>query len=123
MTTITAFNKARNTTYVYESDSHWDKDKDKQQSRSKRRLIGKIDPKTGNVIPTAPVAAKNLGARRKLQLLQLPSRNRTTSSSTNRRHRTLKSKMPKLLNREERLLDSNCNSSGLSKQSSKFVLL
>ena len=50
MTTITAFNKARNTTYLYESASHWDKDK--QQSRSKRKLIGKIAPKTGNVVPT-----------------------------------------------------------------------
>ena len=56
MTTITAFNKARNTTYVYESDSHWDKDK--QQSRSKRKLIGKIAPKTGNVIPTGPRGRK-----------------------------------------------------------------
>ena len=61
MTTITAFNKARNTTYVYESDSHWDKEK--QQSRSKRRLIGKIDPKTGNVIPTGPRGRKK--SRRK----------------------------------------------------------
>ena len=63
MTTITAFNKARNTTYVYESDSHWDKDKDKQQSRSKRRLIGKIDPKTGNVIPTGPPWPQKISAQ------------------------------------------------------------
>ena len=52
MTIIKAFNKARNTTYVYESDSHWDKSK--QQSRSKRKLIGKIDLKTGNIVPTGP---------------------------------------------------------------------
>ena len=64
MTTITAFNKARNTTYVYESDSHWDKDK--QQSRSKRKLIGTIDPKTGNVIPTGPRGRKK--SRRKKEV-------------------------------------------------------
>ena len=56
MTQIYAFNKARNTTYVYESESHWDKDK--KLSVSKRKLIGKIDPKTGNIIPTEPRGRK-----------------------------------------------------------------
>jgi len=37
-------------TYVYESFSHWDKEK--QQSRSRRRLIGRVDEKTGEVVPT-----------------------------------------------------------------------
>ena len=50
MSIIKGFNKARNTTYVYESESHWDKVK--QQSRSKRKIIGKIDPETGNIVPT-----------------------------------------------------------------------
>lgn len=37
-------------TYVYESKSWWDKEK--KQSRSKRRLIGRLDEVTGTVIPT-----------------------------------------------------------------------
>jgi transposase len=37
-------------TYAYESISTWDKEK--KQSRSKRRLIGRIDDKTGEIIPT-----------------------------------------------------------------------
>ena len=37
-------------TYVYESKSYWDKEK--QQSRAKRKLIGKLDPDTGAVVPT-----------------------------------------------------------------------
>ena len=37
-------------TYAYESISYWDKDK--QQSRAKRRLIGRVDPVTGQIIPT-----------------------------------------------------------------------
>ena len=37
-------------TYVYESESYWDKEK--QQPRSKRTLIGKLDEKTGEIIPT-----------------------------------------------------------------------
>jgi len=37
-------------TYVYESKSYWDKEKN--QSRSKRKLIGRLDEETGNIIPT-----------------------------------------------------------------------
>lgn len=37
-------------TYVYESVSYWDKEK--KQSRSKRRLIGRLDEETGEVLPT-----------------------------------------------------------------------
>ena len=55
-TTIKSFNKARNTTYIYESVSLLDQDK--QQSSSKRKLIGKIDLKTGNVVPTRPRGRK-----------------------------------------------------------------
>lgn len=37
-------------TYVYESKSVWDKDK--KQSRSTRRLIGRLNEKTGEIIET-----------------------------------------------------------------------
>jgi len=37
-------------TYAYESVSYWDKGK--QQSRSKRTLIGRVDDKTGEILPT-----------------------------------------------------------------------
>ena len=37
-------------TYVYESESYWDKEK--QQPRSRRRLIGKVDEQTGEIVPT-----------------------------------------------------------------------
>lgn len=50
MAIIKLYNKARDVTYVYESVSYWDKDK--KQPRSKRKLIGKIDPATGEVVPT-----------------------------------------------------------------------
>ena len=54
-------NKKTGTTYVYESVSVWDKEK--QQSRSKQVCIGKIDSSTGEFIPSrrlqieTPVAA------------------------------------------------------------------
>ena len=37
-------------TYAYKSVSFWDKEK--QQSRSKRTLIGRVDDKTGEILPT-----------------------------------------------------------------------
>ena len=43
-------NKKTGITYAYESKSYWDKDK--QQSRAKRKCIGKVDPKTNQIIPT-----------------------------------------------------------------------
>lgn len=36
--------------YCYESTSYWDKEL--KQPRSRRRLIGKIDPVTGEIVPT-----------------------------------------------------------------------
>lgn len=51
MSIIKKYNKANDTTYVYDSVSYWDKEK--QQPRSKRKLIGKLDPVTGEIIPTA----------------------------------------------------------------------
>ena len=50
MAIIKKYNKDNGTTYVYESISYWDKEK--QQPRSKRKLIGKLDPITGEVVPT-----------------------------------------------------------------------
>lgn len=37
-------------TYAYESISVWDKEK--KQSRSKRKLLGRVDPETKEIIPT-----------------------------------------------------------------------
>lgn len=42
--------KSSGITYVYESTSYWDKEK--QQPRSTRKLIGKVDDATGEIVPT-----------------------------------------------------------------------
>ena len=44
------FDKRIGVTYAYESESYWDKEK--KQSRAKRKLIGIVDPDTGEIIPT-----------------------------------------------------------------------
>lgn len=43
-------NKKTGVTYVYESEGYWDKEK--QQARSRRKCIGKLDLETGKLIPS-----------------------------------------------------------------------
>lgn len=43
-------NKQTGITYAYKNEAYWDKEK--QQSRAKRTLIGKVDPKTKEIVPT-----------------------------------------------------------------------
>jgi hypothetical protein len=50
MATIKHLDKKTGITYVYESTSYWDKEK--QSPRSHRTLIGKLDAATGKLIPT-----------------------------------------------------------------------
>ena len=53
---IKSLDKRSGITYVYSSESYWDKEK--KAPRNKRTLIGKVDPLTGETIPTT-------GTRRK----------------------------------------------------------
>jgi len=50
MAIINQYDKRSGITYVYESVSYWDKEK--QQPRAKRKLIGKLDPETKEIIST-----------------------------------------------------------------------
>lgn len=60
MAIIKQFDKRSGITYVYDSKSYYDKEK--KCSRAKRTLIGKIDPETGEMIPTD---GRNKGAKSK----------------------------------------------------------
>ena len=50
MAILNQFDKRSGITYVYESTSYWNKEK--QQPRATRKLIGKRDPVTGEILPT-----------------------------------------------------------------------
>ena len=50
MATVKQLDKRSGITYVYESVSYWDREK--KQPRSKRTLIGRLDPATGEILPT-----------------------------------------------------------------------
>ena len=60
MAIIKQFDKRSGITYVYDSKSYYDKEK--KCSRAKRTLIGKLDPDTGEIIPTD---GRNKGAKSK----------------------------------------------------------
>ena len=50
MAIIKQHDKRSGITYVYESKSYWDPEK--KMSRAKRKLIGRLDLETGEIIPT-----------------------------------------------------------------------
>ena len=62
---IKKLDKQTGVTYVYESESYWDKEK--KQPRSKRKLIGKIDEQTGEIVPTS-----GRKGRKRKELTQIP---------------------------------------------------
>lgn len=113
MAIIRQYHKDTDTTYVYESESYWDEEK--KQSRSKRRLIGKVDPVTGEVIPTGKRGRKGkekdetqasadlAAAEKKIRELSLElngCKARVTELSTeNQRLRELISQMEKHITR------------------------
>lgn len=43
-------NKQTGITYAYENQPFWDKEK--RQSRAKRKLIGRVDKESGEIVPT-----------------------------------------------------------------------
>ena len=58
MAVVYQTNKKTGVTYAYENKPYWDKEK--QQSRAKRIPIGKVDPETGEIIPTREYQKKNV---------------------------------------------------------------
>ena len=69
--------KQNGVTYVYESTGYWDKEK--KQARNKRICIGKIDPKTGEFVPSKRMLAE--GAT----IPTMPRQGRTPSLECRRR--------------------------------------
>ena len=68
MKTIKVHNKQYDITYVYEYSNYWDKEK--KQSRSKRRLIGRLDPFTGETVPTDGRMRKAKDVESKIQITE-----------------------------------------------------
>ena len=50
MAIIKQYDKRSGITYAYESHSYWDPEK--KMTRAKRKLIGRVNPDTGEIVPT-----------------------------------------------------------------------
>lgn len=50
MSIVKSYSKANDTTYVYEQDMKWNPQTKRPEGT--RKLIGKIDPATGEIVPT-----------------------------------------------------------------------
>lgn len=50
MAIIHQYDKRSGITYAYESISYWDKEK--KMTRAKRKLIGRVNTETGEIVPT-----------------------------------------------------------------------
>lgn len=67
MAMVKQLDKRSGITYVYESVSYWDKEK--KQGRSKRTLVGRLDPVSGEIVPT-----DGRGKRRGQKVLEQPAK-------------------------------------------------
>jgi len=72
-------NKKTGITYVLESESYWDKEK--QQPRSRRKVIGKIDPETGEIVPTRPRKSRKSASKEDVQISKEKSSDTATTGS------------------------------------------
>ncbi len=100
-------NKKTGITYVYESESYWDREK--QQPRNRRKLIGKIDPATGAIVPTGKAGRKPSPADPDL-LPQVGSTESETSASHTNLSSALEEKNAEIrdLRKKMKELESRC---------------
>jgi hypothetical protein len=61
VTIIYQKNKKTGVTYAFENEAYWSKEK--QQSRARRKPIGKVDPSTGQIVPTRAYKKTNAALR------------------------------------------------------------
>ena len=80
--------KKTGTKYAYESESYWDPEK--QQPRSRRKYLGKVDPETGEIV-----------TRKKKVSVKKADETEITSSEENRYLEFLKEKDEKISSLEK----------------------
>lgn len=122
MAIIKKYNKQNGTTYVYESVSYWDKEK--KQPRSKRKLIGKIDDATGEIIPTSGRSrrsnSKNTTSESEILVEEIAS---PASPSTSSDYKLLYSEAQKqLLEKDAVIAGLNASVSQLKREQKELLL-
>ena len=107
MSLVKHTDKRSGITYVYESESYWDKEK--KQPRSNRTLIGKIDEETGEIVPTGGRGRKK-AAPDKTSEQEKPQKPVTDYvqqlAEKDEIIRSLKSENQRLIKEKQKMLDS-----------------
>ena len=102
MAIIKQFDKRSGITYVYDSKSYYDKEK--KCSRAKRTLIGKIDPDTGEMIPTD---GRNKGSKSNPHTVSPENNKKKRKKKLKDENRQLKLQISALKKEIERIQASN----------------
>lgn len=68
MAIVTQTDKRSGITYAYDTQYYWDKEK--KQSRAKRVCVGKVDPTTGEIVPTRGRAKKGESKNSKTKVVK-----------------------------------------------------
>ena len=102
MAIVKIHNKARGVTYVYESHSYWDKEL--KQPRSNRKLIGKVDPETGEIVPTGKRGRRKGSTNREIESI---SHSVTPSSTSSDQTAIISEKDAIIRDLKKQLADAN----------------
>lgn len=112
MAIVKQYHKDTDTTYVYESTSYWDPEKG--QSRSRRKVIGKLDPVTGEIIPTGgrgrkkkipdPAEAENAASKEIIRLNEQIASLQKEKTELSAENAALRSRNLQLAGQNEKLL-------------------
>ena len=108
MAYIKQYHKDTDTTYVYESESYWDPEK--KQARSRRKVVGKLDPLTGEIIPTGKRGRKKKDVTTDMEnisdLQQLSRLYEETKRTTERLEQIIASQKEEIRTLKEKLAES-----------------
>lgn len=108
MAYIKQYHKDTDTTYVYESESYWDPEK--KQARSRRKVVGKLDPLTGEIIPTGKRGRKKKDVTTDMEnisdLQQLSRLYEETKRATERQEQIIASQKEEIRTLKEKLAES-----------------
>ena len=88
--------------YVYESHSYWDKEL--KQPRSNRKLIGKVDPETGETVPTGKRGRRKGSTNREIESI---SHGVTPSSASSDQTAIISEKDAIIRDLKKQLADAN----------------
>ena len=104
MSIVKLKDKRSGTIYVYESESYWDKEK--KQPRCRRKLIGKLDEETGEIVPTGKSGRKKSTQKEENNSPDLIAEHIRTIAEKEEQIRALEAENKALLDQRQDILET-----------------